>query len=103
MVVMKTGIYYYIRVKDPEIKTYYAAILTVLFMLVVANYPQEAIVLLPTSIIFYIMLAMLVRLKDYDPNFNPEIAAALEKEEIYEAETITESSVPEKRKNEFYF
>ena len=103
MTVMKTGIYYYMRVKDPEIKTYYAAILTVLFMLVVANYPQEAIVLLPTSIIFYIMLAMLVRLKDYDPNFNPEIAAALEEQEIYEAETISESNVPEKRNNEYYF
>ncbi len=103
MVVMKTGIYYYIRVKDPEIKTYYAAILSVLFMLVVANYPQEAIFLLPTSIIFYIMLAMLVRLKDYDPNFNPEMAAALEQQEIYEAETISETTVPEKRNNEYYF
>jgi hypothetical protein len=67
---LKTGIYYYYRCKDPEIKVYYLAILSVVFLLVLASYPQEAITLLPNSVIFYVCLAMVVRLKDFDPQFS---------------------------------
>lgn len=66
---LKTGIYYYYRCIDPEIKIYYLAVLTVVFLLVLASYPQEAITLLPNSVIFYVCLAMLVKLKDFDPQF----------------------------------
>ncbi|MGB0932619.1 MAG: hypothetical protein ACPGVB_17675, partial [Chitinophagales bacterium] len=38
----------------------------IFFILTVASYPQEAIVQLPTSIVFYICLAAVVRLKDFD-------------------------------------
>ncbi|MEL7021295.1 MAG: O-antigen ligase domain-containing protein [Bacteroidota bacterium] len=65
-VALKTGIYYFFRCRDPEIKNLYLGITVAVFILVVASYPQEAITLLPTSIIFYLMLAMLVRLKDFD-------------------------------------
>ena len=47
----------------------YLAITTAFFILALANYPQEAIVLLPTSLIFYILLAALVRLKDFDVEY----------------------------------
>lgn len=66
---MRTSIYYYFRVKDPTIKTLYLTFSISVFLLALASYPQEAITLLPTSIIFYVMLAMIVRLKDFDPNF----------------------------------
>ena len=66
---MKVGLYYYFRCADPVIKNMYLAVTTTIFLLTVACYPQEAITLPPTSIIFYIMLGMLVRLKDFDPNF----------------------------------
>ena len=39
---------------------------TIFFQLTLANYPQEAMTILPTSIIFYILLAAMVKLKDYD-------------------------------------
>ena len=39
------------------IKTLYLSLLTSLFMLAVANYPQEAIVQLPTSLVSYIFFA----------------------------------------------
>ena len=65
-IALKTGIYYFFRCRDPEIKNMYLGITVAVFILVVASYPQEAITLLPTSIIFYLMLAMLVRLKDFD-------------------------------------
>ncbi|MEZ5056687.1 MAG: O-antigen ligase family protein [Saprospiraceae bacterium] len=68
-VALQKAIYYYVRVKNPEIKILYLGIFLVLFMLSVASYPQEIIVHLPSSLIFYIFLAAIVRLKDFDPNF----------------------------------
>jgi len=35
-------------------------------MLILASYPQEAIVQLPTSIFFYVSLAIIARLKDFE-------------------------------------
>jgi len=72
-VAMKTSIYYYFRVKDPTIKTIYLGFSVTVFLLALASYPQEAITLLPTSVVFYVMLAMIVRLKDFDPNFKGSI------------------------------
>jgi len=71
--IMKTAIYYYIRVRDPMIKTIYLGLTVIVFQLCLASYPQEAIVVLPTSITFYILVAMLVRLKEFDkdPESNP--------------------------------
>jgi hypothetical protein len=69
---MRIGIYYYFRCIDPVVKNLYLAVTTAVFLLAIACYPQEAITLPPTSIIFYIMLGMLVRLKDFDPNFKKE-------------------------------
>ncbi len=60
------GVYYYLRVKNPEIKQIYLGLIAIVFMLIIASYPQEVISLLPTSIIFYITLAAIVRLKDFD-------------------------------------
>jgi putative inorganic carbon (hco3(-)) transporter len=68
-VVLLMGIRYYLRVKDPLIKNLYLAINCVIFILAVANYPQEAIAQLPTSLIFYILLACIVRLKDFDEHY----------------------------------
>ncbi len=63
---LKTAIYYYLRVKNPKIKAIYLGLTVMFFQLTLANYPQEAIVQLPTSIIFYVSLAMLVKLKEFD-------------------------------------
>ncbi len=64
--VVRTSIYYYLRVRNPKIKALYLGITVMLFQLTLANYPQEAIVQLPTSIIFYVSLAMIVKLKEFD-------------------------------------
>jgi len=64
--VLKTSIYYYFRVRNPKIKVIYLGLTVIFFQLTLANYPQEAIVILPTSVNFYVFLAILVRLKDYD-------------------------------------
>lgn len=71
-VAMYYAIYYYFRVQDPMIKTLYLALANILFVLSLANYPQEAISMLPMNPIFNLTLAGVVRLKDFDPNFKLE-------------------------------
>ena len=71
-VLIRTSVYYYLRVESPFIKVVYLAITVVIFMLTLASYPQEAIPILPTSVIFYTLLGVMVRLKDFDPRFRKE-------------------------------
>jgi hypothetical protein len=67
--VLRTGLYYFIRCRDPLIKSVYAGITTWCFMLTVACYAQEAILQLPMNVIYNIFLAILVTLKNFDPAF----------------------------------
>ncbi len=68
-VVLKRALYFYLRVRDPMIKALYLSLMSAIFLLAVANYPQEAIVQLPTSLVVYIFFAAIVKLKDYDPYY----------------------------------
>jgi putative inorganic carbon (hco3(-)) transporter len=65
--VLRTGLYHYIRCRDPLIKAIYAGITTWCFMLAVACYAQEAILQLPMNVIYNIFLAMLVSLHRFSP------------------------------------
>ncbi len=67
--VLRTGLYYFIRCRDPLIKAVYAGITTWAFMLAVACYAQEAILQLPMNVIYNVFLALLVTLKNFDPAF----------------------------------
>ena len=75
-IVLKRALYFYIRVRDPMIKTLYLSIMSALFMLAIANYPQEAIVQLPTSLVVYVFFAAIVRLKDFDPYYQSVVNAS---------------------------
>jgi putative inorganic carbon (hco3(-)) transporter len=57
------------RSRDPAIVNIYMGLAGVLFSLIIANYGQEATILLPNSIVFYIVLALVVKLKDFDPHY----------------------------------
>ena len=70
--VLRTGVYYFVRCRDPWIKAIYAGITTWCFMLAVACYAQEAILQLPMNVIYNIFLAILVTLKNFDPAFQPD-------------------------------
>ena len=63
---LKYGIQAYFRTKNEKIRIFYMAFLTLLFNLCIANYTQEVIMQIPTSVIFYITLAALIRLKTFD-------------------------------------
>ena len=79
---LRWGIYYYFRVRSPMIKNLYLGINTVFFMLVIASYPQEAILQVPTSIIFYLLLAAIVKLKDFDENFQEQKLSPVQQSKI---------------------
>ena len=72
-VALRRALYFDLRVGDPIIKVLYLSIMTAIFMLAVANYPQEAIVQLPTSLVVYIFFAAIVRMKDFDPHYQSVI------------------------------
>ena len=65
-VILYTGIRQYFRVRDPAIKNLSLGIVVVMFALTLASYPQEAIPMLPTSLVFYVLLACQVRLSRLD-------------------------------------
>ncbi len=65
-VLFRYGVRNYLLCEHPKVRLYYVATLTVLFSLVVANYPQQAYAIFPTIIIFYVCMAIVVRLKDFD-------------------------------------
>lgn len=71
--IIRMGIRYYLRVKNEQIKIIYLALTTMMFMLILASYVQEAIVQLPTSIHFYVCVAVLARLKDFEAEADLEL------------------------------
>lgn len=68
-IALRLSIYYYFRVKDPTIKLLYLGFTSIIFLLTIANYPQEASYMLPTNLVFNTVLAVIIRLKDFDENF----------------------------------
>jgi len=58
-VVLKSGINYFFRIKDPELKNYCLCMILVVFALNVGNYPQEALIQFPSSFFFYLAIALI--------------------------------------------
>lgn len=65
-VTLALAIRQYKRMRDPNLKAMQAAVMTLVFCLIFANYPQEAIILLPNSFIFYLSMAMLAKIPTFD-------------------------------------
>lgn len=65
-IAMRMAVYYYHRVQNPKIKVCYLGFAIIIFMLALASYPQEVVTLLPNNVVFYILLAIIVKLKDFD-------------------------------------
>jgi hypothetical protein len=58
-VILKNGIQNYYLIKDPELKNYCLAMVLIVFSLSIGNYPQEAFVQFPTSVYFYLFIALI--------------------------------------------
>ena len=65
-IILRTGIRYFYRVRDPELKTLYLVHLIPVFTLMVAQYSQGAIGQYPSVLYFYSVLAMFLKLHQYD-------------------------------------
>lgn len=59
-ILFKIAIKNYHILRDPKLKTLQAALLSVIFCLIIANYAQEALTMYPTSIIFYASMAIVI-------------------------------------------
>ena len=64
--ILQKGIRNYYLIRDPELKTYCLAMVLIIFALSIGNYPQEAIVQFPTSVYFYLFIAMIHITKKLD-------------------------------------
>jgi O-antigen ligase len=58
--VLKNGINFFFRIRDPQLKNYCMAMILVVFAFNIGNFPQQAIVQYPSNILFYLSIAILV-------------------------------------------
>jgi O-antigen ligase len=58
-VILYVGINNYYLIKNPELKTYCLAMVLVIFVFNIGNYPQQALVQYPSNILFYLACALL--------------------------------------------
>ncbi|TSD66547.1 O-antigen ligase family protein [Inquilinus sp. KBS0705] len=58
-VILYVGINNYYLIKNPELKTYCLAMVLVIFVFNIGNYPQQALVQYPSNILFYLASALL--------------------------------------------
>jgi putative inorganic carbon (hco3(-)) transporter len=65
-IVFYVGIKDYFRIKNPKLKIISAALLTSIYALAVANFPQEAIGQMPTSLYFFAAIAMISKARQLD-------------------------------------
>lgn len=70
-VLLKTGIRYFYRVRDPETRTLYAAHMCSVFTLIVAQYSQMAIGQYPSILYYYAVLVIFLKLHQYQPTKPP--------------------------------
>ena len=58
-VVLKSGIEYFFKIRNPELRSYCLGMTLVLFALNIGNFPQEALVQYPNNILFYLAIAII--------------------------------------------
>jgi len=71
-VIMKTGIRYFYKVKDPTLKTLYVANLVFIFALMAGQISQMAIPMYPSVFYLYMAFALLLKMHYFDTAKNEE-------------------------------
>lgn len=69
--IVRSGINNYFKIKDPELKNYCLAMTIIAFVIAIGSYPQEAIVQFPTSIYFYLVVALITITRQLDEKNYP--------------------------------
>jgi len=68
--ILKTGIYNYFKLKDPQLKSYSLAVVLIVFIWNVGNFPQQAIVQYPSNVLFFLSVALMVAISRIDQQQN---------------------------------
>ena len=68
--ILKTGIYNYFTLKDPQLKSYLLAVILIVFIWNVGNFPQQAIVQYPSNVLFFLSVALMVAIYRIDQQQN---------------------------------
>jgi putative inorganic carbon (hco3(-)) transporter len=64
--VLYIGIKNHFKLENKKLKAYSASSLAVIYAIVIANYPQQAVIQVPNIFIFYILIASIVKLPEFD-------------------------------------
>lgn len=75
-IILRTGINNYYAMRDPQLKSYAMAMLLIVFAMNIGNYPQEALVQFPSSVYFYLEIALLNVLPIIEKQRNGSLPAA---------------------------
>jgi hypothetical protein len=68
--ILKTGIYNYFKLKDLQLKSYSLAVVLIVFIWNVGNFPQQAIVQYPSNVLFFLSVALMVAISRIDQQQN---------------------------------
>lgn len=69
-VILKTGVNNYFKIKDPQLKSYSLAVVLIVFIWNVGNFPQQAIVQYPSNVLFFLSVALMVAIYRIDQQQN---------------------------------
>ncbi len=70
-VVMRVGYHNFFRVRDPEIRNYYIALIAMTFALLAGQYSQMVFTQNPITIFFYATMVIFIKLADFDEDTEP--------------------------------
>lgn len=80
-VILQKGIYNYFAIKNRELKHYCLAMVLIVFVLTIGNYPQEALVQFPINVLFYLVIALI--------NITYKIDLEFQKKDLQAAVAVT--------------
>ncbi len=69
-VILKTGINNYFKIIDPQLKSYSLAVVLIVFIWNIGNFPQQAIVQYPSNVLFFLAVALMVSIYRIDQQQN---------------------------------
>jgi O-antigen ligase len=64
--VLVVGIRNYFKLKTTHMKIFMAGILAVIYAYIIADYPQQAIIMVPSNFVFFILMSAVVKLPTFE-------------------------------------
>jgi O-antigen ligase len=68
--ILRTGINNYYLIKDKQLKSYSLAVVLIVFIWNVGNFPQQALVQYPSNVLFVLSVALIIKIYRIDQQQN---------------------------------